>query len=260
MSREELMKAIGEADEKLLFRSEEGAKKELPRKNKERAGKHRLWIRAAAVAACMAVVLTAGVLLFTPGGEKIRLSDASKDVSVKKIADVSKAPKKDFLLINLTEEEIFTRWNTAIVMGTVKEIQNIVINFNGDKEYRAIARIEVEKLYRGDCSEGDVISVLLPCSIGTDVDVEDTEVVSRMQVGTVGIFMPIIYDENSIWEQNGAVLCEKDIADYGFADGMRFAFLEEDGGIIFERDSYESIKNANSLEEIESYIMEIISK
>ena len=46
--------------------------------------------------------------------------------------------------------------------------------------------------------------------------------------------MPVIYDdENSIWEQNGAKLDKRDIADYGFADGERFAFLETEDGLVF---------------------------
>ena len=67
--------------------------------------------------------------------------------------------------------------------------------------------------------------------------------------------MPMIYDdENSIWEQNGAKLDIRDIADYGFADGERFAFLETEDGLVFSRDAYSSIANATTLDEVEDYI------
>ena len=76
-----------------------------------------------------------------------------------------------------------------------------------------------------------------------------------MKAGVTGIFMPVIYDdENSIWEQNGARLDKRDIADYGFADGERFAFLETEDGLVFSRDAYGSIDDATTLDEVEDYI------
>ena len=85
--------------------------------------------------------------------------------------------------------------------------------------------------------------------------VEDTETVSAMQAGSTGIFMPEIYDETSIWGQNGAKLAEKDTADYGCADGVRYAFVETADGLVFDRGAYASIANAASLEERETYIL-----
>lgn len=81
--------------------------------------------------------------------------------------------------------------------------------------------------------------------------VEDTETVSAMQAGSTGIFMPEIYDETSIWGQNGAKLAEKDTAE----DGVRYAFVETADGLVFDRGAYASIANAASLEEMETYIL-----
>ena len=52
----------------------------------------------------------------------------------------------------------------------------------------------------------------------------------------------------------------KEIADYGFADGVRYAFLETQDGLVFSRSSYESISDATTLDEIETYILNMISK
>ena len=96
---------------------------------------------------------------------------------------------------------------------------------------------------------------MLPCPLVKGFWVTDTSTVSAMEVGTTGIFMPMIYDdENSIWEQNGAKLDIRDISDYGFADGERFAFLETEDGLVFSRDAYSSIANATTLDEVEDYI------
>lgn len=158
----------------------------------------------------------------------------------------------------LTEEELFNKFNTEIYAGTVVDIKNIEINFNGHKDYKAIAKIQIDKNYRGSKNIGDVISIIIPCPIDNNIWVEDTDVVSKLRVGTKGIFMPTKYDDNSYIEMNGARVYYLDIAEYGFADGVRYAFLETEDGIIFERHAYESIKNANSLEEIEEYIIRMI--
>ena len=89
---------------------------------------------------------------------------------------------------------------------------------------------------------------------------EDTEIVSAMQVGITGIFMPVIYTGDSIWEQNGARLVQTDIADFGFADGQRYAFLEGEEGLLFDRDSYPSIAAATTLDEVEAFIQDKIKK
>ena len=67
--------------------------------------------------------------------------------------------------------------------------------------------------------------------------------------------MPMIYnDENSFWEQNGAKIDKRELADYGFADGERYAFLQTEDGLVFSREAYSSIANATTLDEIEEYI------
>lgn len=163
-------------------------------------------------------------------------------------------------LIWLTEEELFSKYNTAIFKGTVEEINNIKINYNGSIDYRSIAKIKIDKVYRGDNSINETVSVLLPCPIDTELLVEDTDVVSSMRIGTTGIFMPTLYDESFYHEENGAKILLMDIANYGFSDGMRYAFLETDDGLIFDRDAYKSISSASSLKEIEDYILKIINK
>lgn len=240
----------------------------------------RRWVKWAAAAACLILVL-GGSLLFLPQSqdaplqssvplpdtsgqsglpEKLILSDRSSGVTVRY---TSRAPKisSQADLIPLTEEEIFfgERWDTAIFKGTVTEIRNVALDFNGDTDYRALASFRVETVYRGPLQAGDEITVLLPCPIDDSVWVEDTDVISRLRVGMTGIFMPIVYADNHIWSQNGATLYLQDIADYGFADGERFAFLETEDGLVYAAWAYESIPNAATLEEIEAYVLDMLS-
>ena len=55
-------------------------------------------------------------------------------------------------------------------------------------------------------------------------------------------------------EQGIRELDKRELADYGFADGERYVFLETNAGLVFDRDVYKSISNATTLEEVEEYI------
>ena len=142
----------------------------------------------------------------------------------------------------------------------MEQVDNIVLDFNGSENYRALARIRVEAVYRGPCQAGDTVTVLLPCPILDGFWVEDTEVVSAMSPGVRGIFMPMVYDETSVQEENGATLALLDVAQYGFADGSRYAFLETEDGLIFAQWAYPSLAGAESLDQVEAFVTGIIAK
>ena len=161
----------------------------------------------------------------------------------------------------LTEEEVFSTSDMAIFKGIVLEIKNVELDFSGVKEYRAIAQIEVKEVFQGSCKEGETVSVLLPCPISEDIWVEDTDVISAMKSGMTGIFMPVLYnDENSIWKQNNACLVKKDIAEYGLLDGLQYAFLETESGLVFSKETYESIADVTTLNEVEEYIQTMLQR
>lgn len=225
----------------------------------KKSGKKHNYIRWAASAACLALIIAVTASIAARTQNQIKLSDNSSNVTV----CYTSSPiymQSSSSLIFLTEEELFTHFNTAIFKGRIRNLNNIELNFNGDKNYRAIAEIEVETVYRGSCNAGDIVSVLLPSPVMNGFWAEDTDTVSSMQAGMTGIFMPIVYDDTSVREQNGARLALKDIADYGFADGVRYAFLETQDGLVFSRSSYESISDATTLDEIETYILNMIGR
>lgn len=233
--------------------------------NYKKNSKRRRWMRWGAAAACLAAVLAVCLLMTDMPSQRqedslIRLSENSENVVARYI---EQAPSVSTVadLQFLTEEEIFSASHMAVFRGTVLGIRNIELDFNGDKAYRAIAEIRVEEVAEGPCAAGDSVSVLLPCPITEGVWVEDTDVVSAMRVGTEGIFMPMIYDnENSVWIQNNARLIKKDIADYGFSDGVRYAFLQTEDGLIFSRYTYESISDAATLDEIWEYVQNMLER
>ncbi len=227
---------------------------------KRKTAKPRI-IRRVIIAAGIAVVFLIGVSIINMQRNTIPLSDRSHNVTVRYTGNPFIFFQHSGSLIALTEEELFTKFDTAIFKGTIKEIRNIVVSFNGEKEYRAIAQIEVRKVYRGTCRDGDTVSVLLPCPISGWIHVTDTSTISEMKAGVTGIFMPMVLDdESALWMENGASLDKRDIADYGFADGERYAFLETDSGLVFSRWAYESIADATTLDEVEEYIENMLER
>lgn len=218
---------------------------------------NKAWVKITSIAACLALILGVGITLTYNQINRIKVTDLSKKVSVKYVNNAPTMGVPDDL-VELSEKELFTKHDTSIFMGTILKADNIQIDLNGKIEYRAIAQLKVEKVYRGDCRVGDIVSVLLPCPIRDDIGVEDTETVSAMKEGMTGIFMPIKYTEKSFYETNGATLALKDIADYGFVDGVRYAFLKTDNGIVFSKWAYKSIESVTALDEIEAYIETMI--
>ncbi len=222
------------------------------------------WIKWGTLAACFTIIIVAAVSVLpnylNQQGATVALSDGSTNVVVRYI-DEAPMIKTSLDLQLLTEEEVFSTSDMAIFRGIVLEIKNIEVDFNGNKEYRAIAQIEVEEVFQGSCEAGETVSVLLPCPISEETWVEDTDVVSAIKIGMTGIFMPVLYnDENSIWEQNHARLVKKDIAEYGFLDGLQYAFLETDSGLVFSRETYQSIADVTTLNEVEEYIQTMLQR
>lgn len=212
------------------------------------------WIALAASAAVIALLALPKLL----PGPAIDLTGASENVRVSYVRFAPKTTAKAEL-VWLSEQQLFSEFNTVIFQGTVTDIRNVKISFNDDDVYRALATITADKIYRGAVQPGDLLTILLPCPIGGNrVWVEDTEVIAQLQVGMTGIFMPQVYAEDAFWQQNGATLRLKDVAAYGLPDGMRYAFLDTDKGLLFLRPAYESIASAASLEEIECYIKKMI--
>lgn len=228
------------------------------------------WVKWGTIAACLCLVV--GVIAMIPHFEKeqndpqigqndpqlgeIVLSDKTT-AKVSYGCDEMSVAHAD--LAYLTEEEMFNHDKLLVFRGKVSGLANVTIDFNGIKETRCIATIVIDKVYQGNLSADEQITMLIPCAIDqAGVWVEDTGVISQLKSGMEGIFMPLVYDDSSYIEMNGAVLMKQDLAACGLADGMRWAFLSTDQGILFERDAYPGAKNANNLDDIEAYVIEML--
>jgi hypothetical protein len=161
------------------------------------------WKRLAPIAVCLVLAIAMAIPFLNRGGGDfdLKLSNGVKVNYVNNPPAI--ANKAD--LVWLTEDELFAAnilgYEIVAFEGTVKEVCNIACDYNGRKDYRAIATIDISEVLRGRLEAGNTVTVLLPAPVGTNLQVEDTGVSSLITAGTTGIFLPIKYDESSIREE-----------------------------------------------------------
>ena len=250
-----ILRAIGGIDDEFVERA-----------SQKRIGKRGIipiWLKwAAPVAACLVIAVMVAMPLLNKGSDFDLILSSS--VSVRHI-DNPPTIHVSTSLVHLTEEELFAEYfhgyEIPIFGGTIKEVNNIVIDYNGHEDYKAIAEIEVNEVLRGSIPTGAVVTVLLPAPVNMEgFWVSDTSVSSLILPGTSGYFMPIRYDATSIISMNEATLVLSEIAEYGLSDGERWAFLETAEGLVFSRWAYESIADATTMDEVRQYILNMINQ
>ena len=227
--------------------------------------KKNIWLKWLSAAACLCIVLgTAAAVHFREDTtDPNKIIPPLSDKTTAKISigyDLKKPlPFTSYKLVHYTEEEMFSREDMYVFRGRVSSLTNVTIDFNGEKEIRCIATVAIDKVYRGDITEGDEITMLIPCAVGqSEIWVEDTGTVSRLENGMEGIFMPHVYNEQSYMQMNGAVLMLKDLAECGLGDGERWVFLSTDNGLVFADFAYPGAKNAETLDDIEEYVIKML--
>ena len=204
-----------------------------------------------------AVLLIGGCIKITvsPGGEtkndsEFRLSDASYGITV----TVDEHPEQPMIpavkLREMTEQELVGSCD-LIVRGTVKNIQNIRFTADGLDVTRALVTITPAAVIKGTAS-GDV-TLLASCPIDGTFQIEDTETACAIRTGMEGIFMLQAYGDTEVWELENAALRWKDIADYRFGDGRRYAFLNTANGLLYAEWAYPSLQ-AGSLDDVQAFL------
>lgn len=229
----------------------------LPKKEKN------AWIKWVAAAACLCLIVGAATMLYRLNEHPTAPTPVPLVLSDKTTAKVSygydgTSTSDKALLAGYTEEEMFALENMYIFRGRVSGLCNITIDFQYAKTAKCIATVIIDQVYKGDLVVGEEIKMLLPCPIGVDAKMEDTGIIKHIEVGTEGIFMPTVYDENSFAEMFGLVVMKRDLASCGIADGMRWVFLDTDKGLLFLHSAYPGAKDATDLDDIEEYVREML--
>lgn len=209
------------------------------------------------IAACLAMAIAIAMPFLNNGSGDFNLK-LSNGVKVNYV-DNPPAITNGASLMWLTEDELFggrfEGYEIVIFKGTVAEVRNIVCDYNGFKNYRAIATIDVSEVLRGNLEAGTTATVLLPAPVGIDMQITDSSISSRLTAGTTGIFMPMKYDETSIREENGKTLALLDLADYGLPDGERWMFIKTADALAYNKNAYPSFAEAKDLKDIKEIIL-----
>lgn len=280
MTREELFRAVGEVRESQIEAAEVMKKQVHP------------WRRFGALAACLALVVTAAavpqirgqvqwkslVKSFNPavtrdsGGSAAAggLDGAgywtdnrpihpgySTGVEIGQLSGPGNGETMAGMsacLAWMSPEEIFAQ-DTVIFRGTVRELHFFSVRPDlGSMElYYTRVVVEVTDPIRGDLAAGETYSVLWPGARGY-MSTSVSEALEDLDAGSEAIFMPIRTDRDTGQKEGNHYFCYADLADFYLGEGQRYVFADTAEGLNFDRSTYTDIAEAGTLDEIAAYI------
>ena len=160
----------------------------------------------------------------------------------------------------LPPEEIFTQ-DTAIFRGTVRELHYFMVEPDGGlmERYYTRALVEVTDPIRGGLTAGETCSVLWLGAKGY-MSTSISGPLEDLDVGSEAIFMPVPTDQDTGWKEGDGYFCYADLAELYLGEGNRYVFADTAEGLTFDRGTYASIAEAETLDEIVAYIRKQIGE
>lgn len=203
----------------------------------------------------IAVIIGAMIYFYSNGNNntiELKKSDGGIEVSY---VDGNYKNESKSNLAEIKQDKIWNDDKYCIVEGTVEKANNIEIRIDDKKMYNAIIEIKVESDIKGKIKEGSMISVLSGCAtMKEEIYQEDSYINSQIEEGDRGIFIIHKYGIDDTLELNQKILYLSELADYGFEDAERFAFIEKNGNTLFSSNFYKDLKDNAKLDEVKSYI------
>lgn len=284
MTREELFRAVGEVREDQIAEAAE-IKKSRP------------WRQAGALAACLALAVTAVSVYgwagresrwksltggFSPavieksrpdgGGGGLDGSDyrtegdarpASRFSEKVEIGELA-GPGDGTGMTGMSScaewrspEEIFAQ-DTAIFRGTVRSLRYFRVESGGTYLYYTVANVEITDCLRGGLETGEICSVLYLGAKGY-LTTSLSGPLEDLDVGNEAIFMPVWTSEETGRREGERFFCYADLGEFYLPEGLRYVFADTGEGLEFARDVYEEIAEAESLDEAWEYLRQHIA-
>lgn len=219
--------------------------------------KNRNWVKKLLAAAACLCLVTAAVVLLSQSDE-IKLSDASTATAFYGFDGEDMRSDWKIRYEWYDEDELFSGDDLYAFRGTVTELRDITLDYNGKTMGKSIATVKIEKVYKGDLKVGDEIKIELPFPVVSGVRVKGPDIIRSIKVGMEGIFMPRAWDDSTYSEYNGAVIMHRDLAECGFGDGFRCFFLDTEYGLTYWKDAYPGAEGAETLDDIEEYVIKML--
>lgn len=201
------------------------------------------------------VIIGAMIYFYSNGNNNtIELKKSDGEIEVSYVDGNYKNESKSNLA-EIKQDKIWNDDKYCIVEGTVEKVNNIEIRIGDEKMYNSIIKIKVESDIKGKTKEGSTISALSGCTtMKEELYQEDSYINSQIEEGDRGIFIIYKYGSDDTLELNKKVLYLSELADYGFEDSERFAFIEKNGNTLFSSNFYKDLKDDAKLDDVRSYI------
>lgn len=272
MTREELFRAVGEVRDEQIIEAEK------PRVR-------RRWPRYAALAASLALVLTAAWGLGSLDGMRpmedfvalerdvgqdhtgygesgVDGSDYSspdgparpvysKGVEIGELGSGEDFPQAETCLIWLEPEEIFAM-DTAIFRGVVRNVRWFQVEIGGDSSwYYRVFSVEVLEDIRGGLAVGDIYNVVAGSASTVSGYIE------ALENGAEAIFMAGYATADTGVGVKDDFFSYADLGELYLSEGVRFLFVDTPTGVAYAEDIYPEIRTSGqevTLEDVEAYI------
>ena len=164
-----------------------------------------------------------------------------------------------------TEQELFAEAD-LVFLGTVKEIKQIKMDFDGIIQYRSLITIEVKKCYKGTALAQITIQAE---GFGSRVNHTSTDkrLLYELSPGQRGIFLAHSVEVGDKIIVNGCAYDASELCDAKFYDGYRFGFLEQQDGTYKCADNFVTTTQkvfptliGYEYEQVQKYVIAMLSK
>lgn len=208
------------------------------------------WIKPMLVAGLIMFIFVIGILASSLAYPQIDLINSSEKTSVRYVPKWI-VKETDSLVPYYTEQELFEQAD-YIFSGTIDEIKQIEINFDGKKVYKSLISITVNEKFKGDCQ--DKIQIMA-AAIGV-YESTNNKLLYELNEGAYGVFMATKVTQDEIMMENECQFNASEICDAQFEDGFRFGFIKDEKtnlGICCDTIAQRSDKTDNVFTSLENY-------
>ena len=240
MRSDKLLELLGEIDDDIIEKAvtAEDKKKSLifEFRIRKRIGtlinNQRMILATSGVVILIAILFGAKLLIIDREGSDDLYQSNLVNVRYINQLPVNRSMSNESLSYNYSEEELFERAD-LIFEGSVISIKLIEVSFDSVKEYRSLIKLEPTDIMKGNYSKSEIV-IMSPDIPSKDTWIEDSELLTKIKIGTKGVFLVNCITDQSTWKENDISFKLNNICDGTFADGMRFGFIKEGNRVIFD--------------------------
>ncbi len=226
MNTEKLLNAINELDGDLIegyFKTDAELQSVKVRKRKN------AWLKwSAAACLCLAVAIAVVTPSLMGRSGQLPISRYSGNVSIQYTHKAKFDKPTENMMPYYTEDELF-QMADCIFSGKIEKIQNIEIDFDGERVYKSLITILPDRFYKGDSKQASITVLAAP--IDRYREVTDEDLLSTLKEGEYGVFLANAVAVGTVLSDNNCSFDASEICDARFIDSTRFAFIRSEDAV-----------------------------